>query len=123
MATNTGIHVDTTLLRTAMALTPERTKAGTTEAFKQIKNDWVADARDEAPNDTGNLRRQINGTANAVGVMLTDNAINNGFNYAYYIHEIEGDKYLDRTIDEDAVKVQLEEAIKQALRGVWGGGT
>lgn len=65
---------------------------GATRAIKDIKNDWVREAVDVAPLDTGNLRRQISGKVEGAGldqrVEIEANAMTSKqFNYAYYIHE------------------------------------
>lgn len=121
MALNQNVSVDSTLLRAAMAASPSRAQAGAAAAFAKIKDEWAYAATNEAPMRTGNLRDQINGTSSAKGVLLRDNAVNGGFNYAYYIHDVQGRKYLDNTIDEAQVKQILEDEIKRALFSVWGG--
>jgi len=122
MALNQNVSVDSTLLRAAMAASPSRAQAGAAAAFAKIKDEWAYAATNEAPlGPTHNLRDQINATSSAKGVLLRDNAINGGFNYSYYIHEIKGNDYLDRTIDEEQVKQILEDEIKRALFSVWGG--
>ena len=62
-------------------------------AFSDISDDWVRQARDIAPIETGNLRQQIVGEVEGSGinskVIVTANAMQKGFNYSYYIHEAE----------------------------------
>lgn len=119
MATG-SFEIGDAALRTAASLSPSRTAAGCATAFAKIKDEWAYDATNEAPIDTGNLRDQINGTSTAKGVMIRDNAKNKGFNYSYYIHEIKGNDYLDRTLDEAQAKQILEDEIKRALFPLWG---
>lgn len=119
MAINSNISFDITPLNFALADSPKAVKKGTSKAFNKIKLSWLADARDEAPVEWGNLQHQIVGNAGSSGVMLTDNAVNGGFNYAYYQHEILGDNYLDRTIDEDVAKQVLERELMKALYTPW----
>jgi len=108
-------------LRMAASLSPGRTAAGAEAAFGKIKDEWTYDATNDAPLRTGNLRDQINGESSAKGVLLRDNAVNGGFNYSYYIHEVKGRTYLDDTLDEAEAKQILEDKIRRALFSVWGG--
>ena len=122
MATNQPLTIDSTRLRAAMTASPALSARGSSEAFRKIKDEWTYGATNEAPlGPTHNLRDQINGTSSAKGVFLRDNAINGGFNYSYYIHEIKGNDYLDRTIGEEQAKQILEDEIRRALNVAWGG--
>jgi hypothetical protein len=71
---------------------PEAAGRGATTAMRDIKDDWKREARNVAPLDTSNLRRQIDGKVDGAGlnsfVEIEANAMNSKqFNYAYYIHE------------------------------------
>ena len=71
---------------------PEAAGRGATRAMRDIKDDWKREARDVAPLDSTNLRRQIDGKPKGAGlnsfVEIEANAMNSRhFNYAYYIHE------------------------------------
>lgn len=123
MAINENVNFDLTPLNIAIGASPGAIKKGAEQAFKKIKLTWVADARDAAPNKTGNLQKQINGTSSSKGVMLTNNATHAGFNYSYYQHEVRGNDYLDRSVDVDEAKRILEEEIRRVLLPHWGGGT
>lgn len=67
---------------------PRAAEVGGERALTDIKDDWVLEARDVAPLDSGNLRRQIDGEVSDNTLVVSSNATNSGrFNYAYYIHE------------------------------------
>lgn len=121
MALNRNFDIDDSRLRLAMRMAPGRTEVGLKNGFDKIKDEWAADAYDEAPQKSGTLRRQIHGTSSAKGVLLRDNAVKNLFNYSYFIHEVKGDDYLDRTLDEEKVKTLLEAELSAALGRLWGG--
>lgn len=120
MANTNQVNIDWTPLTSAAGMTPALVKKGATQGFKRIKLDWIADTRNEAPIKSGNLRKQINGTSNSAGVTLTNNAVHGGFNYAYYHHEVRGNDYLKRALDEEKVKRTLEEELRKALFSGWG---
>lgn len=92
MSRNFRIGLDMTVLLTALERTPDAAARGATIGMRDVKDDWVRSARDVAPLDTGNLRRQISGKVEGSGldasVEIEANAMNSRrFNYAYYIHE------------------------------------
>ncbi|MDQ0154913.1 hypothetical protein [Robertmurraya andreesenii] len=97
MARNGGFSIDLNLAPLVRLLeqSPELAAKGAERAMGDIKDDWVREARDVAPLDTGNLRRQISGEADTKGleseVIVVGNATARGgggrFNYGYYIHE------------------------------------
>lgn len=121
MAADIRVDFTDAKLLAAMKLSPRRADEGLENAFAKIKDEWTYDATNAAPMRTGNLRDQINGTSSAKGVLLRDNAVNNGFNYSYYIHEIKGNKYIDNTLDEAQVKQILEDELRASLGRLWGG--
>lgn len=94
---NGGISIDLNLSALVHLLerSPELAGKGAERAMDDIKDDWVREARDVAPLDTGNLRRQIDGEAEKKGldseVIVVGNASARGgggrFNYGYFIHE------------------------------------
>lgn len=122
---------------------PELAGKGAERAMGDIKDDWVREARDIAPLDTGNLRRQISGEAEKQGlnseVVVVGNATARGgggrFNYGYYIHEghmaEKGRKlrhpgtveaFLDESAEENKEHYlrMIEDEIKDELRrGGW----
>lgn len=126
MAKNAVIHASN--LQRAFRRSPLKVTRATAQTFETVKDEWVADARDIAPLDTGNLRRQIHGKSDATKVEIYGTAYNRGFDYGLYIHEHGSHlhlhkpgtrhKFLDESIDERKVEAQLEEAIENALRGV-----
>lgn len=120
MSRDSKITLDTKRFKTALAQSPARVKHGTTQGFKRVKLSWVADAVDESPILSGDLRKQITGTSDEIGVMLTNNIEHGGFNYAYYQHEVLGNDYLDRSLDPDEAKRVLERELEKALLDVWG---
>jgi hypothetical protein len=84
--------IDLTPLVGLLERSPEVAGRGATKAMRDIRDDWKRGAVDVAPLDSGNLRRQIDGRVEGVGldstVEIEANAMNSKrFNYAYYIHE------------------------------------
>ena len=108
--------LDTSKLKGALLRSEKETERGIKRGLIAIKNDWVADAVDLAPMDTGNLRKQISGQVDDVSVMLRANAVHGGFNYGYYIHEVRGNKFLDDAFDEAKAQETLEREVEKALR-------
>ncbi|MBT2714736.1 hypothetical protein [Bacillus sp. ISL-57] len=119
-------------LRKLIEKSPEAAGRGAKQATDDIKDDWVRGARDIAPLDTGNLRRQIAGDVEGQElnskVIVTANAKQKGFNYGYYIHEENAGgkslrtpgtvkKFLDESADGARFKRMLEEEISEALKG------
>ncbi|MCK1985170.1 MULTISPECIES: hypothetical protein [Peribacillus] len=118
--------------------TPEAVARGAKLALDEIKDDWVEQARNIAPLNTTNLRREIDGEVTGSGfdakVIVAANATGNyggkDFNYAYYIHEghmaEDGkslrtagtvEKFLEESQDEAKWQRWLEENIKSELNG------
>lgn len=126
--------LDTSGLEALIRKSPIAAGMGAKQAMDDIKDDWVKGARDIAPLDSGNLRKQIEGEVDGSGfnseVIVTANAKQEGgFNYGYYIHELnaggknlrhEGTvkKFLDESADrrEEKWKDWLEEEIGEALK-------
>lgn len=129
MARHASINVEK--LNRAISRTPSKMRKHSRIALTEIKDDWVADARDIAPLDTGNLRRQINGRSDTKKIVVMGSAKNNGFDYGLYLHEY-GDhttlntpgtrhKFLDESIDEGEVAVKIINAAIDALKEAgWG---
>ncbi|CAM3640493.1 hypothetical protein [Mesobacillus zeae] len=118
-------------LRNLIAKSPDAAGRGAKQALDDIKDDWVREARDIAPLDTGNLRRQIAGEVEGQElnskVIVTANAAQKGFNYGYYIHEENAGgkslrtsgtvkKFLDESADEAKWQRWLEEEIENELK-------
>lgn len=135
-------EMDLSPLKKAIEHSPELAGNAAVEALDGIKDDWVMEARDIAPLDTGNLRKQIKGKVDVDGlnssIMVTGNAVNKTkgygrFNYGYYIHELQagGDQlrtpgteyeFLDKSVDEPRWQQMLKNRVLTALRKVgWEG--
>jgi hypothetical protein len=87
-------NIDIRPFERLIARSPQAAGKGAEKGMDDIKDEWIVKSRNIAPLDTGNLRRQIDGTARAKGieteVVVTGNATSRGsgrFNYGYYIHE------------------------------------
>ena len=124
MARHATINVEQ--MERAISRTPAKMRKHSRIVLGEIKDDWVADARDIAPLDTGNLRRQINGRSDTKKIVVMGSAKNNGFDYGLYLHEY-GDhtklhtagtkhKFLDEAIDEKEVAVKITNAVIDALK-------
>ena len=128
-----GLRVDMTTLNRALRNLPKAANRGSAIAMGDIKRDWVREARDIAPLDTSNLRRQIQSEQFSPEkngyIEIRANAKNGGFNYGYYIHEMNAGgknlrtsgtekKFLDVSAEsrEDDWKRWLEEEIEKELR-------
>jgi hypothetical protein len=133
--------LDLTPLINLIERSPELAARGAERAMDDIKDDWVREARDIAPLDTGNLRRQIHGDVEGSGlnseVVVVANATarsNRGnFNYAYYIHELDAGgkqlrtpgtekQFLDNSAERNKRRYleMIEDDIKDELRrGGW----
>lgn len=127
-------RLDLTPLRKAIERSPESAGKGAIGAMGEIKDDWVREARDIAPIDTANLRKQIHGEVDVDGlnssVIVTGDATNDigdRFNYGYYIHELDAGggtlqtpgtekKFLDESADETRWQKLLEKRVLGALR-------
>lgn len=114
--TRQTIQFDVSTLDRALRLSSQQMDDACAAASRKIKDEWTYDATNEAPMKTGNLRDQINGTSSAQGIFLRDNAVNDGFNYSYYIHEVKGNDYIDRTFNEAKSKRIIEDEIKRVFR-------
>lgn len=88
--------LDLSKLAKLIEKSPDAAGKGAQRAMEDVKDDWVREARDIAPLDTGNLRRQIEGNTGGgrltSEVVVTGNATSQSakgkrFNYGYYIHE------------------------------------
>lgn len=126
--------LDASVLKQALRKSVDAADTASRNALTDIKNDWKAGAVDDAPIDTGNLRKQIQAEVINPGsdgyIEIAANAVraSNGkwkrFNYAYYIHEDKGravtgeKKFLDKTAKESQEKWQkwLEEEVANELK-------
>ena len=131
------LNVDMDRLEFALKHTPDEVIREVAEAMDDIKDEWVTESVNVAPKDTGNLRRQIKGDVKArkndTAITVTANAINDGFNYGYYIHEVHVfgrtfqtpgavEKFLEEPAEENKAKWEreIEDAIERALKsGGW----
>jgi hypothetical protein len=137
----TDFRLDLSELRRAIRYSSQYAGEAAEEALDEIKDDWVMEARDLAPIDSGNLRQQIKGRVQESGldssIMVTANARNssdNGtFNYGYYIHELDAGsdllrtpgtekKFLEKSVDEQKYQRHLVRKVKDKLRSLgWNG--
>ena len=124
--------LDATVLKRALKKSPDAADKAAKTALTDIKNDWKRGAVDDAPIDSGNLRKQIQAEVFNPGtdgyIEIEANAVreSNGsrFNYAYYIHEDDGravtgeKKFLDKTAEErqDVWQRWLEEEVANELK-------
>ena len=117
-----------------MRQTPDAMADGLKLAMHDIKKDWHDEAHEIAPLDTGRLRSHIKAQVDPAsdlnaGVTIESNAMNRGFNYAYYIHENDAGgkslrtpgtvkKYLDRSADKrvDEWIEWIEDDVKRETR-------
>lgn len=123
-------ELDLSKFERALKKSPEAIAEGSKLALDDIKNDWVRQAVDVAPVDSGNLRAEIYGEAENNLVEVFANATDkNDFNYAYYIHELDAGgaklrtpgtvkKFLDDPAEKSLAKWQrwLEEEIEKSLK-------
>lgn len=119
---------DTTALRRAAQRSPAAVDRALQNGLRDIKNDWQAEAIDISPIKDGTLREQISAEVIMLNgnpsVEIMANAVRDGFNYAYYIHEGEGKavtgekKFLDVSAEQNEEKWArwLEDEIEQELR-------
>src|SRR5690625_2807557 len=117
------ISINIPQLRKLFRRTPSVVHAGLKNASHDILNTWQADARNEAPIDRGVLRKEIRqklevGPDINAELKLSSNTYRDGFNYAYYQHEVRGDNYLDRAAENNLHNFEkaLDTEIKRAIR-------
>lgn len=130
-----GFKIDSRKLERALNRSPRVAGEKVSAAMLEIKQDWVKEARDIAPLDSGNLRRQIRGSKKgallntSVEVKGNANDAATGFNYGLYIHEydaggksVSGEKkYLEVSgkQNEDKWRKMLEDSVKRGLFSLW----
>ncbi|MEH6941680.1 hypothetical protein [Bacillus sp. JJ722] len=127
-----SFSLDTRGLSVLLQRSPQAVGKGARRALDDIKDDWVKEARDIAPLDTSNLRKQIQGELEGqalnTSVVVTANAKQDGFNYGYYIHELDAGgrnlrtpgtekQFLDKSADEEKWQRWLEEEVLEELEG------
>lgn len=118
------ITFDMTQFKKALSKSPDAVAKGIKTGLRDIKNDWQAEAIDVAPMKDGTLRQQIDANVKDLSVEITANAVRDGFNYAYYIHEDKGKavtgekKFLDVPAEQNEAKWAkwLEDEIEGALK-------
>ncbi|MBX6361386.1 MAG: HK97 gp10 family phage protein [Acidobacterium ailaaui] len=118
--------------RQALKKAPETAFSAAKAGMHDVLDDWVVQARDIAPIDKGTLRRGIQSEGvrqegNELVGEVSSTAIERGFNYAYYIHELDAGgknvggehQYLDKSAEENIDKWErwIEDEIKSRLRG------
>ena len=98
-------------------------QTGVRKGAHDVLNLWQAEARHDAPHDTGTLRKNIEQKLEVskglnADLTLTSNAYRDKFNYAYYQHEVRGNKYLDRSAKrvDPRVRITLENEIRKSIR-------
>lgn len=133
----TEFTLDLSKLTRALSKSPEAAGRGAKLALGDIKRDWVREARDIAPIDSSNLRKQIQAEVFNPGVNgyveieanATQDTGGKRFNYAYYIHEQDAGgrqlrapgtekKFLDKSAEKQQSEWQrwLEEDIADELK-------
>lgn len=119
------VEIDITDLVHRLDYVTEAARNGAIRGMHDVLDDWQREARDEAPIDTGQLRRLIETKLNAgtgpdlnMEGIISSNAYRDGFNYAYYQHNVRGNRYLERPIkrNEGVWKNRLESEIQSAVR-------
>jgi hypothetical protein len=116
----------------ALKKAPETAFSAAKAGMHDALDDWVVQARDIAPIDKGTLRRGIQAEpirqeGNTLVGEVSSTAIERGFNYAYYIHELDAGgknvggehQYLDKSAEENIDKWErwIEDEIQSRLRG------
>jgi hypothetical protein len=126
-------EMDLTPLKRLIERSPEAAARGAKQGMHDALDDWVQEARDIAPIDSGDLRKQIHaepieGSGLNLTGSVTANAVSTWrggpFNYAYYIHEVKeravtGDpKFLDNPAKQNEQKWRgwIEEEIRDELK-------
>lgn len=114
--------------------TDKRLVRGARNGVEEILDDWRVEAMDIAPYRTGTLHDSIHAepVANALKIgdvsgTISANAVKDGFNYAYYIHEeskraVSGDpEFLETPTKESAARWQtiFDEAVKREVGKWW----
>jgi hypothetical protein len=128
-------EMDLTPLKRLIERSPEAAAQGAKRGMHDALDDWVREARDNAPIDSGNLRKQIHaepieGSGLNLTGSVTANAVSKwkggNFNYAYYIHEVKeravtGDpKFLDNPAKQNEekwrgwIREEIENELKKA---------
>lgn len=126
---SSGFELDLTKFANDLDNAIDAIGKGAREGMQQALDDWVRESRDIAPIDKGTLRRAIttNGIeGNGLNIegIVTANANEGGFNYAYYIHEVTehavtGEaKFLDKPLEQNRDKYMrwIEEDIQDELK-------
>lgn len=130
---NIKLKCDTDKLEQALRDTPDTVLKELAETLDDIKDEWVNESVNVAPKDTGNLRRQIHGEVKAnknnTTVTVRANAMDDGFNYGWYIHEVHVfgrqfstpgtiEKFLEEPANDNLAKWEkdIENAIERALK-------
>lgn len=115
--------MDTKKFRRMMEKSPEVAFEAVKNGAHDILNTWQAEARNEAPIDRGTLRKEIRqkleiGPKLDAEMKLVSNTYRKGFNYAYYLHEVKGDQYLDRAAEKNMKLFQqaLENEFKRSFK-------
>lgn len=128
-----SFELDLSKLQRAVKRLPDAAERGAKRALDDIKDDWLREARDVAPLDTGSLRREMNGevsgqTLDTLAVEVRSNRTSKNssgrFNVSWHIHEQNAGgknlrtpgtvkKFLDQPAEQNEKKWQewLEEEI------------
>lgn len=126
-----SFDLDLTQFISDLHATEDLIAKGAREGLQQALDDWVRESRDIAPISPsgGTLRHSITaqpieGSGLNMEGVVTANANEGGFNYAYYIHEVTGHavtgeaKFLDKPITQNRDKYirWIEEDIQDAVK-------
>lgn len=126
-------EINSSRLQALFAASPIAAAKGAKTGLHDALDDWVVQAKDIAPIDKGTLRRGITpegieGNGLDLKATIQSTAIEDGFNYAYYIHELDAGgknvggehRYLDVSAEENQekwvgwVEKEVEAELKKA---------
>lgn len=80
-----------------LGATPKAVYTGAKRGLHDAMDEWLAESRDVAPLDSGQLRRLMETEVDGLTGEITANAVESSpkygrFNYAYWLHEDDGQK-------------------------------
>lgn len=126
-ASRASFSIDLSPLIRQYQQTPSAIAKGARSGMQDALNDWQAEARDDAPFEYGELKRQIEQELKGSGLnvegIISNNVYNNGFNYAYWQHNVRGGqglKYIDNVAERnqdkwlDWIKDEIKAELKKA---------
>ena len=122
MAKSMRFTVDDAAVSRALKRTPEAAHRGAVKGLHESMRDWQRQSREAAPVDKNVLRPNILADSvdkNALEGRITSNAYRNGFNYAYYQHNVRGNKYLTDPLERNGVRYlnRIHQRVLESVRG------